>query len=275
MSKKGIWGAIVLTLLMPAISLASSQTLTISWNIADSSGISGYKMYYAYDDQMTNKTVACENYENPATTSSLTCSFDVDQYPFFVQIAAVPSDGSPEILSAPQQIIEFISTVQDFQVVPSTTESTASYAINFQPETSEIPSDYLPDTGNDFNTTDGYGWINNDIEAIRDRNSTLSPDQAYDTFIAVNPTAIWEISVPNGSYDVEVSVGDPAWPTPEELNSVHAEGVTIINQEGVDSSNPWITRTQTIQVKDSRLTLTFTGSDPYTKLCWIKITPAP
>jgi len=269
MNIKGIWGTLALTLLMPTILLAATQTLTITWNITDSSGISGYKMYYAYDDQMTNKTVACESYENPATTSSLTCTFDITQYPFFAQIAAVPSDGSAEILSTPQQIIESISTVQDFRVADNITGYTTSYAINFQPADVAVPDGFQADSGQVFSETTGYGWdsINTDT---RDRDNTISPDQSYDTLIHADPTDTWEITLPNGSYSVTVCVGDPSWPNTS--NTVLAENTAIISNGVISSEQPWIEQSATIAVADGRLTLTFTGSDPLAKLCWVKIT---
>lgn len=269
MNTKGIWGAFALTLLMPAILLASSQTLTMSWNITDSSGISGYKMYYAYDEQMTNKTIACENYENPTTTSSLTCTFDVTSYPFFAQIAAVPADGSAEILSAVQQIIDAISTVQNFQVADNITGYTTIYAINFQPDDVAVPDGFQADSGQVFSDTTGYGWASVNTDT-RDRDNTISPDQSYDTLIHADPTDIWEIAIPNGTYTVTVCVGDPSWPN--TINTVLAENISIISNGVITADQPWIEQSASITVADGRLTLTFSGSDPQAKLCWVKIT---
>ena len=263
-----LWGFVSI-LLMPAILLASTQTLTIGWTINNSSGIIGYKMYYAYDEQMTNKTIACESNENPATTSSLTCTFDVTKYPFFAQIAAVPSNGSSEILSTPQQIIKFIPPVQDFRVTKGTTSVATSYAINFQPPGVAVPDGFQIDTGQIFSDTTGFGWSLANA-GTRDRNNTASPDQSYDTLIHAGPADTWEINLPNGSYTVTVCVGDPSWP--DSTNTVLAEGTAIILNGVLSADQPWIIKSTSVTVTDGRLTLTFAGSDPQAKLCWIKIT---
>ena len=47
---------------------------------------------------------------------------------------------------------------------------------------------------------------------MRDRNSSLSPDQRFDTVTHTQlyGARTWELSVPNGSYRVRVVAGDPS-----------------------------------------------------------------
>ncbi|MDR2549395.1 MAG: PKD domain-containing protein [Desulfobulbus sp.] len=142
-------------------------------------------------------------------------------------------------------------------------------AVNFQPVSSSIPDGYIRDSGDSFDSTKGYGWtVPPGTQGSRDRNSSLSPDQAYDTFIHVTPTAVWEYAVPNGKYHVTVTVGDPT--APDTIQGVQVEGAALISAESLSSSKLWITRDTIVEVTDNRLTLTFKGSTT-AKICWIRI----
>jgi lysophospholipase L1-like esterase len=147
--------------------------------------------------------------------------------------------------------------------------SSLSTAVNFQPAESVVPSGYLADSGGAFNSALGYGWVQPpDSLGTRDRNNSSSPDQAYDTLIHVAPTGVWEMAVPNGTYQVTVCVGDPTWP--DSRQSVQVEGVSAIDGD-LDASTKWIEATVTVAVEDGALTLTFSGSEPYAKPDWLKI----
>ena len=85
--------------------------------------------------------------------------------------------------------------------------------INFQPSGSPVPSGYLVDAGAAYASRGNglsYGWnaANNET---RDRNSSRSPDQRYDTLnhMQRNGSFSWSLGVPNGSYRVRVVAGDP------------------------------------------------------------------
>jgi PKD repeat protein len=151
-------------------------------------------------------------------------------------------------------------------VAPATAATyTATYApgwvshakVNFQPAGAPIPAGYLADTGADFGSRNGlsYGWTGAKRTA-RDRNSTLSLDQRYDTLIEMQrgakQTATWEMAVPNGTYRVHVVSGDAA-----EWNSVYrvsVEGTLTVNGTPT-SANRWVEGTATLTVNDGRLTI--------------------
>lgn len=154
--------------------------------------------------------------------------------------------------------------------------------INFQPASAPIPPGYLADGGSLFaNRGNGYtyGWNLNNTSFARDRNSTRSPDQRYDTLNHMQKSGgarAWEIAVPNGTYDVYVVSGDPD----------HVDSVFRVNVEGVltvsgtpNTSTRWISGTKRVIVSDGRLTVSNgTGADN-NKICFIDITsvsnPAP
>lgn len=143
------------------------------------------------------------------------------------------------------------------------------HAINFQPANVPIPSGFIADSGLVFDAGRGYGWtITAGSEGTRDRDNSTSPDQSYDTLIMVAATGKWEIPLAAGTYTITLCVGDPYWQN--TMNVIQAEGTTVVN-DPINSTNIWVEKTATIAINDGRLTLTFTGSTPYAKLCWIKI----
>jgi len=142
-------------------------------------------------------------------------------------------------------------------------------AVNFQPDTTEIPAGFVSDSGENFDAGRGYGWTVPPASlGTRERNDSRSPDKTYDTFIHVVPTAIWEYAIPNGKYHVTVTVGDPT--CPDSTNYVQVEGISLIESETLNAAKLWVTRDATVNVADNRLTLTFKGSNT-AKICWVKI----
>lgn len=155
----------------------------------------------------------------------------------------------------------------------STISKAFSLAVNFQPATAPVPEGYVADSGLAYDDTRGYGWTVVSFKDMFDRNDPSSPDQTYDTLINTYPDAVWELKVPNGSYNVKVLVGDPSYPY--AINSVQVESSSLIDKEKTSSSgNHWIERSGVFPVNDGQLTLTFLNSKPFTKLCRIIISAA-
>jgi hypothetical protein len=87
--------------------------------------------------------------------------------------------------------------------------------INFQSAGSPIPEGYLPDYGEEFDDRGNgwsYGWNQNMTGETRDRNDAAAPDQRYDTIIHFRTIgAVWEIELPNGTYNLFIVCGDPSY----------------------------------------------------------------
>jgi hypothetical protein len=138
--------------------------------------------------------------------------------------------------------------------------------VNFQPEGTPYPG-YLIDSGTYYGVRANgytYGW--NTATDNRVRNSSLSPDQRYDTFVNMGD-AVWEIAVPNDTYRVHVVVGDPAWH--DVRSKLTVEGLLAIDAT-TSSASPWLEATVTVTVTDGRLSV---GNQPgsYNKICYIDI----
>src|SRR3954454_2310926 len=85
--------------------------------------------------------------------------------------------------------------------------------VNFQPAGSSVPSGYLADTGATYASRGNsftYGWNASASSFTRDRNSSKSSDQRYDTLVHTQMfgTRTWEVAVPNGTYSVRIVAGD-------------------------------------------------------------------
>ncbi|MCI0459520.1 MAG: immunoglobulin domain-containing protein [Gemmataceae bacterium] len=124
--------------------------------------------------------------------------------------------------------------------------------VNFQDGTSQGFSGYLADTGAVFGNRAGgfsYGWNLNNSSTARNRNSTNSPDERYDTLQHMqkpaNPNAVWEISVPNGTYRVRVVSGDPGFT--DSVYRTNIEGVLAINGTPT-TANRWFEGIVTVNV---------------------------
>lgn len=172
-------------------------------------------------------------------------------------------------------VIDNVSSISITQQEVSSQESVA-IAINFQPANVEAPSDYSVDSGLIFDSTRGYGWTSalTSDAGWRDRNNTISPDQAYDTLVFIKdtviPQATWELSVPyDGYYNVTVCMGDPTYGN--DIQEVQIEGVSVISGESLTTDKRWIEKSSLVNVVDGKLTLTFAGSTTYARLCWIKV----
>jgi hypothetical protein len=149
--------------------------------------------------------------------------------------------------------------------------------INFQPASAPVPGGYLSDSGQVYgNRANGrtYGWNADNSSLARDRNSTISLDQRYDTMTHVqkpaNPDAVWEIAVPNGTYVVRVVSGDASYF--DGVFRTTVEGVLTVNGAPTSSSR-WVEGTSTVTVADGRLTLRSATGAVNNKLCFVEILP--
>jgi glucose/arabinose dehydrogenase/PKD repeat protein len=163
------------------------------------------------------------------------------------------SDGGAQShnITAPATAATYTATYQQVQ-------GWVSHAkLNFQPANAAAPAGYLKADGTTYRNRGAftYGWTSANHTA-KDRNSTLSPDQRYDTLVHMqkptNPNAVFELAVPNGEYRVHLVSGDPS-----QVNSVfrvNVEGVLVVSGTPT-SATRWIEGTATVTVSDGRLTV--------------------
>ena len=149
-----------------------------------------------------------------------------------------------------------------------------SVTINFQPPGVPGQAGMIADVGESYGSRAGYsyGWDQANTSLAEDRNVSVSPNQAYDTFNTLRDSSgavrSWQIAVPNGRYAVRIVSGDPSTAMSPVIK---AEGVTVIS--GVTTkSSPWLDATQTVTVADGKLTLTNGSTSSKSAICFVQIT---
>lgn len=127
--------------------------------------------------------------------------------------------------------------------------------INFQPDGVTPPSGYRVDTGAVYGLRANgmtYGWSADNRANARDRNA--NSDQRFDTLnhMQIGGNRSWEISVPNGRYQVRLVAGDPSFF--DSILKINVEGALAINKT-TSSGSRFADATVTVNVTDGRLTL--------------------
>lgn len=112
--KKEYLAIFLFLIFFPISTNAAMKTVTIDWTMADTSGIQAYRMYYSYNNTMTNKRLACET--NNPTATTLTCeNIDLELSPVYLVIAAVFQGSETASTSVEETFISEIAMVEDFK----------------------------------------------------------------------------------------------------------------------------------------------------------------
>ena len=147
-----------------------------------------------------------------------------------------------------------------------------SASVNFQPAGAVVPAGYLADTGASYaNRGNGftYGWTAANAAAARERHATS--DQRFDTLIHTTGKA-WEISVPNGTYNVTLTAGDPSYF--DSKYAFSAEGILAMSGTP-NSGNRFISAVKTVTVNDGKLTIADAAGAINNKLAFLDIEAGP
>ncbi|MHC4331380.1 MAG: PA14 domain-containing protein [Planctomycetota bacterium] len=148
--------------------------------------------------------------------------------------------------------------------------------INFQSAGAPIPDGYLPEYGDPFGEHDNgwsYGWDQNIRSGARDRNNSNAPDQRYDTLNHLQQAGgdkIWEIELPNGTYNLFLVCGDPSYT--DQTNNFDVEGVLLDDpddQAGTDFDFDEFN--VTVELTDGRLTIQPAPGSDNCKICFVDI----
>jgi glucose/arabinose dehydrogenase len=149
--------------------------------------------------------------------------------------------------------------------------------VNFQPDGVAVPAGYVKDVGLVYGPRGNgltYGWNAANDANTRDRDSSASPDQRYDTLTHLqkpnNPNATWEIAVPNGVYDLHLVAGDAS--NFDSVFRLRAEGTLVLSGTPTTSSR-WVEANATVTVSDGKLTISNGTGAANNKICFIEIEP--
>jgi len=145
--------------------------------------------------------------------------------------------------------------------------------INFQPSSLPVPAGYLMDAGSTYGDRGNgyiYGWNVNIAGDTRDRGAHA--DQRYDTLIHMHKgsSKTWELEIPNGSYLIEILMGDPSHT--DQVNNILIEDTGVVDPDGQDNFD--LHTGVSVTVTDGKLTLVEAGDAYNTKLSYISIQEA-
>lgn len=187
---------------------------------------------------------------------------------------------SASTLGGPYTVTASVGSVSGSTTV--TVVASFAVKINFQPATSPTVNGYQVDSGLVFAARGNgysYGWSVDVTDTARDRNSANSPDQLYDTFVHLQkpatPDAVWELAVPNGTYQVSAVSGDP-----DHIDSIFrtdAEAVRLIDGTPTNATR-WFTSGSSgkiVAVTDGRLTIRSASGAANNKLNSVEVLRIP
>jgi hypothetical protein len=155
---------------------------------------------------------------------------------------------------------------------PTAPSGALEIKINFQTSRSSTPAGFMGDGGSVYgNRGNGYdyGWNVDNQDGARERNSSVSPDKPRDTLNHMQRAGtIWEIALPNGSYQVRVVAGDPGFI--DSVYKIEVEGVLVV--DGVpNSSSRWVEGTAQVRVSDGKLTILNAPGAQNNKINYVEI----
>jgi len=166
-------------------------------------------------------------------------------------------------------------------------EPVSELRVNFQTADAPVPAGYIEDFGEPFGSRQRedqgtglyYGWVepgtNNPLSLTEDGRfrASLSDNPRLASLMHMQKSAqgAWEMSIPNGTYEVTVSVGDNDYT--DSTHNVNVEGQSLIDSVTLTNDDKFESATETVEVTDQRLTVDAAGGQN-TKINYIDITNA-
>jgi len=150
--------------------------------------------------------------------------------------------------------------------------------INFQPATAPVPAGYVADAGALFAGRGNgmtYGWSGRRPTPVAEhhaRRPSDGPDERYDTFAIMQGRgqgSRWQIQVPAGTYQVQITAGDPT--AFSGRYRILVDGVLVVNGKAT-RAHRWVSGSQMLAVSNGLLTVTVPRGTS-SKIDFIDITP--
>lgn len=174
-----------------------------------------------------------------------------------------------------------IDTIPDIQPPgdhPRTDGPPGNYYINFQdpqgePTASPLVVDgheYMKIGWNAYDETPGYGWFGG-FDQVMYRYLSEGPNELQRSIIFddYGRQKVFEFALPNGTYNVTVSVG---WQGKTySHHKITVEGVSFVDDEATTPESPYIVRTHEVVISDKKLTMDMGIFDEYTMLNYMDI----
>ncbi len=180
-----------------------------------------------------------------------------------------------------------IGTIPDIQPPPTHPRAEGppgNYYINFQDPAGQPAANPLVVNGKQYmkigwneyeaDTSLGYGWYG-DMAHVEYRYLSSGPNELQKSIIYDDwgRQKIFEFDLPNGLYNVTVSVG---WQGRTYAHhKIDIEGVSFVNDEATTPSNSYLVRTKQVTITDNKLSMAMGIFDEYTMLNYLDIEAVP
>ncbi|MBL8096006.1 MAG: DUF4091 domain-containing protein [Anaerolineales bacterium] len=178
-----------------------------------------------------------------------------------------------------------IATIPDITPPPTHPRAEGlpgNYYINFQDPAGQPTADPLVVNGKtyfkigaaDYNGSAGYGWYSSPSANWMTTWLASGPNVLQRSILYSDwgRPATFEFDLPNGTYNVTVSVG---WQGRTYAHQkIEIEGVSFVNDEATTPAVPYLVRTHPVTVSDNKVTLAMGIFDEYTMLNYLTIEAA-
>lgn len=262
---------------------AGDGSVTLDWaDNAAADSVTGYSVYRSDTTPVdTTGTPLKDGLATSAYTDTTAVNGHTYSYAVTATNAAGTSAGSAPVTATPD--------------ATSPATFTSPTKINFSAQTGDAVPGYIVDYGQAFANTRGFGWVvpgsSTPLSLVgngRDRNDSTVADERQDSllhmqgndvkppFNGVARPGAWELAVPNGSYDVEVGVGDPSPGVDPTNHVIDVEGKTVVDHYIVTGNTTGAARftigkATAVPVTDGHLTVDANGGTN-TKIDYIVVT---
>ena len=136
--------------------------------------------------------------------------------------------------------------------VAITVGASFSASINFQPASVTVHAGYFADTGSVYGSRGNglsYGWNVSHSAGMLDQKDSW--DRRKATLCRMQSGGVWEIAVPNGTYNVTVGIGDGSYSSTYTIN---VEGVSYWSAQGLGAGQ-YVNKMKTVVVSDGTVTI--------------------
>ncbi len=178
-----------------------------------------------------------------------------------VSLQAIPSflyefgSWSGDVTGTDEKVM--LTVTEDLSLAAHFDFDTSSVVnINFQPGSSAVPRGYIADIGDEYGMRESgyvYGWMGAENRETRDRGGMEDTRKATLNHMQKNGSAIWEFELPEGTYAVNIHMGDNDYEN--QVNSIDVEGIEMIDpQTGSVNFDEYLI--EVVPVSDGKLTIT-------------------
>ncbi len=241
-----------------------TSAIDLDWS--DTAGATGYRVW-----RSTNLPVSTAGAPLATTTDSAYSDGTAEKGTVYYYAVATAATGGADVVGA---MIDDASPTQpalpakfDFAETPGVTP------------TSVTPAGFTRDYGQNYANVRGYGWVKpgtaTPVSLVGNGRSRVggssdplnSPMHMQGNTVAgfanIPEAGAWQLAVPNGSYDVELAVGDATPGSDPTTHRINVEGVNAVDDFAITGTPTGAARflvaTKTVTVADGFLTVDAIG----------------